>query len=64
MKFEKNVRMQNCLFQQDLKILSDIVSDEMYIFHFNLKKIRSNSIFQTKYLTNEKNVEMENYSPE
>ena len=30
--------MQNCLFQQDLQILSEIVSDKMYIFHFYLKK--------------------------
>ena len=30
--------MENCSFQKDLQILSDIVSDKMYIFHFNLEK--------------------------
>ena len=36
--YEKNVILQNCSFQLDLQILSDIASDKKYIFHFNLKK--------------------------
>ena len=38
MKYEKNVRMQNCSSQKDLLILTDIISDKRYIFHFNFKK--------------------------
>ena len=31
MKYEKNAGLQNCSFQYDLLILSDIVSDKTYI---------------------------------
>ena len=37
MNYEKNVRIQSCLFQKDLPIWSDTVSDETYIFRFNSK---------------------------
>ena len=39
--------------------MSDTVSDKMYVFRFNFK----NSIFITKYVRYERNVEMENYLP-
>ena len=43
MKYEKNVKLQNCSFQLDLQMLSDIVSDKMYIFGFNFEKYNWNS---------------------
>ena len=48
MKYEKNVRIQNCSFQKDLQILSHTVSDKRY-FSFQFQKIRlkfKNSIFR------------------
>ena len=38
MKYEKNVRMQNCLFQYDLQILCDTFSDKMNNLSFIFKK--------------------------
>ena len=38
MKYEKNVRIQSCSLQKDLKFLSHAVSDKKYIFCFNSKK--------------------------
>ena len=35
---KKNVRMQSCSFQKDLRFLSHKVSDKTYIFRFDSKK--------------------------
>ena len=37
MKYEKNVRIQSCLFQKDLQVLSHTVYEKTYIFCFNSK---------------------------
>ena len=37
-RYEKIVMIQNYLLHKDLQILSDAVSDKMYIFRFNSKK--------------------------
>ena len=44
MKYEKNVRIQSCSFQKDLKILSNTVFDKTYIFRFDSKKYDEKSL--------------------